>query len=155
MEDAGYSFGPIFQKQIEVGAVAAEPYSRALLFLSEPPSAYAAYAQSPYPMHPVCIDGCLQASAASLLKGHRSSVDTVLIPAMMDEAVNYANSANPETAIAVSSAEYLEIGSLDEKKSYKSKVTVYNPSTGSLVFQVSGLQYHSINTREGHHATHT
>lgn len=62
-EDVGYSFGPIFQKQIEVGAVAAKPYSRALLFLSEPPSAYA---QSPYPMHPVCIDGCLQASAASL-----------------------------------------------------------------------------------------
>lgn len=74
---------------------------------------------------------------------------------MIDEVVNYANSANPETAIAVSSAEYLGIGSLDEKKSYKSKVTVYNPSTGSLLFQVSGLRYHSINTREGHHATHT
>ena len=152
MEDAGYSFGPIFQKQIEVEAVAAKPYSRALLSLSEPPSAYA---QSPYPMHPVCIDGCLQASAASLWNGHRSSVDTVLIPAMMDEVIINDSPANPETGIAVSSAEYLGIGNLDEKKSYKSNVTVYNASTGLLLFQVSGLRYHSINTREGHHATHT
>ena len=152
MEEAGYSFGPIFQKQIEVEAVAGKPYSRSLLSLSEPPSAYA---QSPYPMHPVCIDGCLQASAASLWNGHRSSVDTVLIPAMMDEVVINANSAKPETGIAVSSAEYLGVGSLDEKKSYKPNVAVYNASTGSLLFQVSGLRYHSINFREGHHATHT
>ena len=74
---------------------------------------------------------------------------------MMDEVVINPNSARPETGIAVSSAEYLGIGSLDEKKNYKSNVTVYDASIGSLLFQVSGLRYHSINTREGHHVTHT
>ena len=152
MEGAGYSFGPIFQKQLEVESVAGEPYSRAILSLSDPPSVFS---QSSYPMHPVCIDGCLQASAASLWNGHRSSVNTVLIPAMMDEIIINATPAKPKTGIAVSTAEYSGIGNLEEKKSYKSNVTVYDPSTGSLLFQVSGLRYHSIDTREGGHATHT
>ena len=152
METAGYSFGNLFQKQIKVESVAGKPYSRALLSLSEPPSAFE---QSSYPMHPVCIDGCLQASAASLWNGHRSSVDTVLIPAMMDEVVINTVLPHPETGIAVSSAEYAGVGNTEEKKNYKSNVTVYCSTTGSMLFQVSGLHYHAIETGKEDQRRHT
>jgi len=152
MQDTGYSFGPLFQKQLEVESVAGSRESRSILSLTEPPSAFN---QSSYPMHPVCIDGCLQSAAASLWAGHRSSVNTVLIPAIVDEVIINTPSTRSDTGMAVTSSDYIGVGRPEEAKSYKSNVRVYDPTTGKLLFQMSGLRYHKLDTRDDIHAAHT
>src|SRR5204863_946190 len=100
MHDAGYNFGPLFQKHLEVESVPETRQSRSLVSLAEPPSAWV---QSVYPMHPACIDGCFQSVAPSLWNGNRSSINAVLVPAIVDDVVINSRSTQPETGISVTS----------------------------------------------------
>lgn len=145
MQDVGYNFGPSFQPQIEIEAVAGSRRSRALLSFSEPPSAFP---QSPYSIHPVAIDGCLQSGAPSLWQGIRSAVNEALVPAIIDSLVINSRTVNVETGIAVTSAEFTGIGSPEEVKSYKSHIMVYDSVTKHLLVQINGLQYHKLDALE-------
>ena len=151
MNDAGYNFGPLFQKQLEVESTSGERYSRSLVSFTEPESEYP---QSHYPVHPVCIDGCLQASAPSLWKGNRSGVNAVLVPAIIDEVI-IASRKHPEIAIADSNSKYIGLGRREETKSYMSNASVYDPESGSLLFHVSGLRYYKLETQEDPYAAHS
>ncbi|KAL8912790.1 MAG: hypothetical protein Q9171_002248 [Xanthocarpia ochracea] len=150
MNDAGYNFGPLFQKQLEVESISGRRHNRSLVSLTEPESDYP---QSLYPLHPVCIDGCLQTSAPSLWKGDRSSVNAVLVPAIIDEVI-IACRELPQSAISETSSTYVGLGRREVTQSYMSNVSVYNPSSGSLVFRVSGLRYHRLDTQEDPYAAH-
>lgn len=152
MHDAGYSFGPVFQKHLEVESLSNTRKSRSIVSLSEPAEDYQ---QSPYPMHPVCIDGCLQTVGPSLWKGNRSSVDAVLIPAIIDSIIIKPTVAQPEFGLSVTSSEYVGIGRREKTKNYISNASVYNPDTGALLFQVSGLRYHQLDVLEHQHANHS
>jgi hypothetical protein len=152
MHDAGYSFGPIFQKHLEVESLSGTRKSRSIVSLSEPAEEYQ---QSSYPMHPVCIDGCLQTVGPSLWKGNRSSVDAVLIPAIIDSIIIKPTAVQPELGISVTSSEYVGVGRSDHTKNYMSNASVYDPDTGTLLFQVSGLRYHELNVFEHQHANHS
>ena len=152
MHDAGYNFGPRFQKQLEVESVSGIRQSRSLVSLIEPDSKYP---QSLYPMHPACIDGCMQTSAPSLWKGNRSSVSAVLVPAIIDSLMINFKTTNSEKGISISSSKYVGRGRRDETKNYMSEVTVYDTDTGSLLFQMSGLRYHKLDTRGDVHAAHS
>lgn len=79
----------------------------------------------------------------------------MLVPAMIDELTIKSQPVRPETGIAVASAEYIGVGRPEETKSYKSKVAVYDSKSGLLLFQMSGLRYHKLDTRENLHASHT
>lgn len=149
--DVGYSFGPHFQKQIEVESVAGKRYSRVLLSFSEPQSPNA---QSPYPMHPVCIDGCLQSGVPSLWQGNRSSIDTALVPAIIDDLVLYSRPTGLETGIAVSTSEYIGTGKMNEAKRYKTHVSVYDTESSSMIFRMSGLHYNKLETHKDRHGPH-
>ena len=150
MNDAGYNFGPSFQKQLEVESTSGERHSRSLVSFTEPESTYP---QSRYPVHPVCIDGCLQTSAPSLWMGNRSSVSAVLVPAIIDEVI-ISSRKHPEIAIADTTSAYVGLGRREETKSYMSNASVYDPSNGSLLFRVSGLRYHRLDTQEDPYAAH-
>lgn len=60
----------------------------------------------------------------------------------------------PERGIATSTTEYLGIGHIDERRSYKSNITVYDESSGSQILEFSGLRYHAIDTREAGRSGH-
>ena len=150
MNDAGYNFGPMFQKQLEVESISGERHSRSLLSFTEPDSEFP---QSHYPLHPVSIDNCLQSSAPSLWKGNRSGVNNVLVPAIIDSVI-ITSKKHPETAIADTTSRYVGLGRREETKNYMSDASVYDPRDGSLLFRVSGLRYHRLETQEDPYAAH-
>ena len=150
MNDAGYNFGPMFQKQLEVESVSGERHSRSLLSFKGPESEFS---QSYYPVHPVSIDNCLQSSAPSLWNGNRSGIDNVLVPAIIDSVV-ITSKPCPETAIADTTSRYVGLGRREETKNYMSDASVYDPHNGSLLFRVSGLRYHRLDTQEDPYAAH-
>lgn len=152
MSDAGYSFGESFQKQLLIESVAGQPRNRSTVDLKVPPSEYI---QSDYPMHPTCIDGCFQTAAPSLWRNHRSSVNAVLVPAMIDNLVIQTPTHSPEEGLAISTADYIGVGRIEETKNWKSDVTVLDPTTGELLMQLSGLRYHKLDTREDLNAAHS
>ena len=150
MNDAGYKFGPVFQKQLEVESVSGSRHSRSLISFAEPESEFP---QSYYPIHPVSIDNCLQSSAPSLWKGNRSGINNVLVPAIIDSVV-ITSKNRPKTAIADTTSRYVGLGRREETKSYMSDASVYDPHDGLLLFRVSGLRYHRLDTLEDSYAAH-
>lgn len=151
MHDAGYNFGTLFQKQLEVESVSGQRQSRSIVSLTVPESTYP---QSSYPIHPACIDGCLQTCAPSLWKGNRAGVSDVLVPAIIDEIVITTSGPRPETAVSITKSKHNGLGRLEETKNYVSYASVYDQATGDLLFQVSGLRYHKLDTRENPYAAH-
>jgi hypothetical protein len=152
MYDAGYSFGPLFQKHLEAESTPGNRQSRSLVSLSEPQEEYQ---QSCYPMHPVCIDGCFQTVGPSLWQGDRSTVDSVLVPAMIDNLIINSRPTKPQVGISVTSSKYVGVGRPEDTKNYMSNASVYDPDTGSLLLELSGLRYHKLSTRENPHAAHS
>lgn len=150
MNDVGYNFGPAFQKQLEVESVSGSRHSRSLLSLTDPESEFP---QSYYPIHPVSIDNCLQSSAPSLWNGNRSGINNVLVPAIIDSVV-ITTKSRPETAIADTTSRYVGLGRPEDTKNYMSDASVYDPHDGSLLFRVSGLRYHRLDTQEDSYAAH-
>ncbi len=140
MNDAGYNFGPVFQKHIEVETRSGVRKARSKLSLVAPEEEYR---QSYYPMHPVCIDGCLQTVSLGIFRGNRSDVDAVLIPAIIDSIV-IIPTATPATGIAVTSSKYVGVGRPEASRNYMSNVSVYDPSTSGLLFEVTGIHYHQL-----------
>ena len=153
LADTGYGFGPTFQKQLAVESLSGSRRSRSLVALSEPASAWSP--QSLYPMHPVCMDGCFQTVTPSLCAGDKSAIDAVLVPATIDNLVINSMTTRPEVGISVAYSEYTGRGRPEENKSYKSGCSVYDPNTGRLLLQLTGLHYHQLQTGDGRQADHT
>lgn len=152
LRDIGYNFGPCFQKQLEIESMSGMRQNRARVLLSEHS---ATSIGSPYPMHPTCIDGCLQSGTPSLWHGFRSSIDAVLVPALIDEIKVKSQRSRSKTGIANSSAEYLGFGRQEDAHRYKSHISVYDCKNGMLRLQVRGLRYHKLDIRNSLHASHT
>ncbi|KAK2793589.1 putative secondary metabolism biosynthetic enzyme [Onygenales sp. PD_12] len=141
MADVGHNFGPRFQKLIQVESVPGKRYSRTLVSLEIPESKYP---QSPYPIHPACIDGCLQSCAPSLWNGNHNSLNAVLVVAMIDSLT--ITSSPAVLGLSLTSSEYSGLGRPENTKNYISNGTVYDPKTGKLLLQLAGLRYHGIDT---------
>ncbi|KAK2010479.1 putative polyketide synthase [Colletotrichum eremochloae] len=152
MREVGYSFGPSFQKQIAVEAVAGQRRNRALVSFEYPPSSHR---QSLYPLHPACLDSCFQAGSASLHRGHRTGVSQLLLPAMIDELTIPAQASSPTRGMALASAEYSGKGRKTDAKRYKSHVDVFDIDNGRLVFRLKGLHYHALDHASETQLQHT
>ncbi|MCJ1439395.1 hypothetical protein MMC27_008789 [Xylographa pallens] len=148
--NTGYSFGPLFQKVLAVESTSGKRESRSHVDLTEPPSAWAV--QSLYPMHPACIDGCFQTVTPSLWAGNRSAVDQVLVPAGIDSLVIYPASTRPRHGVSMATSQYTGRGRQEENKSYSSSCSVYDPETGGILLQLTGLRYHKLDTGGKSHA---
>jgi acyl transferase domain-containing protein len=153
MADAGYGFGPAFQRQLEVESTSGQRTSRSLVDLREPPSAWSI--QSPYPLHPACIDGCFQTVTPSLVAGIRSNIKSVLIPALIDDLVIFPNTSRPDRGVSVTSSKYVGKGRQDDDKNYTSSCTVHDPETQKTILRLTGLHYHRLDTGTDPLASHT
>ena len=151
MEDAGYGFGPLFQRQLHIEAIAGERRARATVDMRDPPSAYP---QSYYPIHPACLDGCLQTCAPSLWAGRRNSVNAVLVPAIIDELTVVQQDAPVETGIGISTAKYVGLGRKELTKNFMSDSSIYDMQSENLLVRISGLRYHKLDTRESPYEAH-
>ena len=152
MHDAGYNFGPLFQKHLEIESLSGSRQSRSTVSLTPPDSGYT---QSTYPLHPACIDGCLQTCAPSLWAGDRSGINAVLIPAIIDEVIVSSNDLVPTKGISTTTSKFVGLGRQEDTQSYMSMASVYDPTNGSLLFQLSGLRYHRLETRPNPYDAHT
>ncbi len=144
LTNVGYGFGPLFEKQLKVESVAGQRRSRSHVSLTEPASASAP--QSPYPMHPACIDGCFQTVTPSLWAGHRSAISAVLVPATIDDLIINRTASLPEIGISVTNSRYSGRGRLEESKNYISGCSVHDPDSGALLLRLTGLRYHKLDT---------
>jgi len=152
MSDAGYGFGPLFQKHLEIESTSGKRSSRSLVDLSPPPSAWT---QSEYPLHPVCMDGCFQTVTPSLVAGIRSNIKSVLIPAVIDDLIIFPSSSHSERGISITSSEYVGKGNPDDDKNYLSNCTVHDADSKAVILRLSGLRYHRLDTGANSLAAHT
>ncbi|RDW79928.1 hypothetical protein BP6252_04566 [Coleophoma cylindrospora] len=153
VNEAGYGFGPQFQKQIAVESTPGQRASRSQVSLTQPLSAFSP--QSEYPMHPACMDGCFQTVTPSLWAGDRTAINAVLVPAVVDDLVINAVQTNAELAVSVTTSEYTGRGRLDEAKSYLSSCSIYDSSNGNLLMQLTGLRYHKLDAGKDANAHQT
>lgn len=152
MQDAGYNFGKDFQKHLEVESTVGQLANRSVVSLEPPPSRWK---QSHYPIHPANMDGAFQSVAPSLWHGDRSSIDAVLVPAVVDSITIYPQRQDGNTrGISVATSEYLGVGRKESKKNYSSSCRVFSPADGSVLFELEGLRYHQLQTRGDVYTTH-
>ncbi|KAM0794183.1 hypothetical protein BDR22DRAFT_827160 [Usnea florida] len=130
MHDAGYSFGPLFQKHLEIESTSGSRESRSIISLTSPASEYP---QSLYPLHPTSINGCLQSCTPSLWAGDRTSISAVLIPSIINEVIVSSNNKIPDKATSVTASQYVGIGREEETKNYMSNAFVIISEIVNLV----------------------
>ncbi|KAI5862010.1 reducing type I polyketide synthase [Durotheca rogersii] len=135
---AGFNFGPSFQKHLTMEYTAGQRKGRSTVSLEAPPSAWQ---QSPYVMHPACMDGCFQTVLSSAWQGDRSAVDAALVPLQIDSLVIPWRAQQPSEGIAVARSEYGGIGRTDVAKNWSASTTTYHPVDGSLLLEMKGLRY--------------
>ncbi|KAK3356488.1 reducing type I polyketide synthase [Lasiosphaeria hispida] len=151
MQDAGYNFGTDFQKHLEVESTVGHFANRSLVALEPPPSTWK---QSHYPIHPANMDGAFQSVAPSLWQGDRSSIDAVLVPAIVDSITIYPQREGVTQGISVATSEFIGVGRKESKKNYFSSCQVFSPKDGALLFELKGLRYHQLQTRGDVYTTH-
>ncbi|KAJ5100194.1 PKS-like enzyme [Penicillium angulare] len=152
LRSAGYSFGSSFKSLIELEAVAGMRCNRALVSFEQPPSAHA---QSPYSVHPVAIDGCLQSGAPSLWRGIRSAVGFALVPAVIDETTVNAHDQILKRGVSNTSAEFSGVGSREGAQNYNSNIQVHDAANGKPLIEVCGLWYNKLDVDPETTSAHT
>lgn len=152
MQDAGYNFGPSFQKHVAVETTLGRRHSRSVVSLDAPASRWSP--QSDYPLHPACMDGFFQTTTASLWEGDRSSMNAVLIPSSIDSVVLAARPRAPE-GVVVTSADYIGTGRREDKTNYSSRGTMYDPADGAVMAELKGVHYSRLETRADVYTSYT
>ncbi|KAK4243497.1 polyketide synthase dehydratase-domain-containing protein [Corynascus novoguineensis] len=138
MSESGFHFGPSFQKHLEIEYTNGQRTSRSSVSLEVPESAWH---QSPYVMHPACIDGSFQTVLASVWVGDSSAVDAPLVPLQIDSLTIPWRAEQPRHGVGVANAKYVGIGRTDVPKNYAASTAVYHPVDGSLLIKMKGLRY--------------
>jgi acyl transferase domain-containing protein len=135
----GYGFGPAFQKLIQVESVSGQRNGRSLVSLTEPPSKWSP--QSYFPIHPASLDGCFQTVTPSLWAGERGSLNSVVVPSILDDIIINRVPHSLKNGLSLAESQYSGRGRLEEAKSYFSNCTVYDSETGSLLMKMTGLRF--------------
>ncbi|KAF2177304.1 ketoacyl-synt-domain-containing protein [Zopfia rhizophila CBS 207.26] len=151
MSDVGYNFGKSFQKLQFVETTSGPRQCRSQVHLNPPASEYL---QSEYPMHPAAFDGCMQSCAPGLWRDIKSSVNAVLVPAIIDDVVIRTGIQGSDRGISVSQSLFAGPGRTDMTKNYSSNTKIYDPETGNLIFKLTGLRYHMIDFQDTPYAAH-
>ncbi|KAI1361343.1 putative polyketide synthase [Xylaria arbuscula] len=151
MSDVGYKFGQAFQKLQLVETISGSRQCRSQIDLLMPPSQYS---QSRYLLHPAALDGCMQSCAPGLWNGIRSSVNAVLVPAVIDDIVIKTGAQKVENGISVSISTFSGPGRKEETKNYASNCRVYNPVSKELLLKMTGLRYRKLDFQDTPYAGH-
>ena len=141
LRDVGYNFGPAFQPAIAIESKAGSLHCRALIKLDPPTSRFP---QSHYAMHPAVIDGAMQISSVALNRGHRSAVDTLMLPALIDDLVIFPQHGAAR-GIVNASTEWSGVGRSDDNKRYVSNIRLFSENSHEMLLYMQGLRCHAIN----------
>ena len=141
MRNVGYNFGPAFQSSIAIESKAESRQCRALISLDAPTSHFP---QSDYALHPASIDGALQIATVALNRGHRSAINTLLPPALIDDLVIFPQS-KAARGIVSSSATWSGVGRPDDNKRFMSDIRLFAETSHEMLLHLQGLRYHAIN----------
>jgi acyl transferase domain-containing protein len=142
--EIGYGFGPAFQRLLKVESTSGQRHSRSTVSLTPPPSKWSP--QSYYPVHPAALDGCFQTVTPALWVGERDSLNAVVVPSIIDSLIINKVPAQLGEGLSVADSQYSGRGRLDEAKSYFANCSVYDPATGALLVQLSGLRFAKLDT---------
>jgi hypothetical protein len=96
-------------------------------------------------MHPAAIDGCLQIATVSLNRGHRSAIDTLMPPRLIDNLVIFPQPDGPGRGIVASEAMWSGVGRPDDNKRYVSDIRTFAEGNEEMLLHLRGLRYHAIN----------
>ncbi|KAI1103410.1 putative polyketide synthase [Jackrogersella minutella] len=151
MSDVGYNFGSSFRKLQKVESSSGSRKCRSQIDLLPPSSKYA---QSYYPIHPAAFDGCMQSCAPGLWHGIKSSINAVLVPAIIDDIVIRPSICGFSSGISVSESLFAGPGETDLTKNYCSNAKVFDLDTGKMIFKLSGLRYHTLDFQDSPYASH-
>jgi hypothetical protein len=80
----------------------------------------------------------------ALFRGNRSDVDAVLIPAIIDSIIIIPSTTKRDLGRAVTTSKYAGVGRPEVSKNYTSDVSVYDPESRDLLFEVAGIHYHQL-----------
>ena len=142
--EIGYGFGPAFQKLLQVESTSGQRHSRSIVSLTDPASKWSP--QSYYPVHPAALDGCFQTVTPALWAGERDSLNSVVVPSIIDSLIINKVPAHLEEGLSVANSQYSGRGRLEEAKSYFANCSVHDPATGALLVQLSGLRFAKLDT---------
>lgn len=148
----GYGYGPEFQKIIAVEAIAGSLTTRNHISLKPPTSSLV---QSAYPLHPCTMDACIQAFIPSVWRGDRCAVNTVLLPAIIDELTITNAAKTSELGVAIASSKYSGKGRIGDKRNWYTDISMCDPETGELLFKLNALRYHILPNGTDAGAEHT
>ena len=141
MRDVGYNFGPAFQPSIAIESKAGSLRSRALIKLDTPTSRFP---QSRYAMHPTAIDGAMQITTVALNRGHRSAINTLMPPALIDDLVIFPQHGAVR-GIVNASAMWGGVGRSDDNKRYVSGIRMFSENSHEMLLHLQGFRCHAIN----------
>ncbi|KAJ0420834.1 hypothetical protein BJY00DRAFT_312760 [Aspergillus carlsbadensis] len=147
MRDAGYLYGPHFQKQLAVETTQGHPRSRAMVSLAPPPSQWTP--QSGYLIHPAPMDACFQSVFPSVYNGDRSSLETVLLPAQIDSLIVSGQSRRANEAISIAVAQ-----GNPESKELLASASVYDHASGSFIMELKGLSFSTMDVGPSVYLSH-
>ncbi|KAI1170391.1 putative polyketide synthase [Nemania sp. FL0916] len=151
MSDVGYNFGKEFRKLQLTETISGSRNCRSQIGLRLPQSSFP---QSHYPMHPAVLDGCMQSCAPGLWSGINSNVDSVLVPAVIDDIVFRSTYGGGDKGISISHSAFAGPGRGEETKNYVSHAKIYDSESGELLLRITGLRYHKLDvqgpTSSGH-----
>ncbi|TVY83046.1 Fumagillin dodecapentaenoate synthase [Lachnellula suecica] len=153
LADIGHGYGPAFQKHLTVESTIGKRQSRSSISLKAPIKSL--YGESSYPMHPTCIDGCFQTVLPPMWEGDRTNIDAVLVPSVIGSLVITGGKEQSTEAISVASTHYLGVGPTDAPTSYGADCAVYEPASGALLFEMSGLRTVQLETSKDDEGKHT
>ncbi|CAG5139713.1 uncharacterized protein ALTATR162_LOCUS550 [Alternaria atra] len=149
MREVGYMFGDAFQPCQEIEAQADARHCRAVIKLGLPESKHQ---QSNYAMHPAAMDGCLQIATVALNRGHRSALDTLMPPRLIDEFIIFPqplrklqSAGDVSRGIVASEAKYGGVGRPDDNKRFVSDIRTFSEGDHQMLCHLQGLRYHAIN----------
>ena len=108
-----------------------------------------------YPIHPASLDGCFQTVTPSLWAGERSSMNAVLVPAIIDSLIINKIGTNLKEGLSSAISKYSGRGRSEEAKSYFSSCSVWDSENGSLLMRLSGLRYAKLDTGVKNDSIHT
>ncbi|KAF7175177.1 hypothetical protein CNMCM7691_006581 [Aspergillus felis] len=128
LRDAGYSYGPDFQKLVAVEGTEGKPSSRSLISLESPRSKWEP--QSEYPLHPAPLDSVLQSMFPSLHRGNRSALDRLLVPRGISELTLSGHIWKTAEAVSVTTW-----------NNVSGDASLYDPVSGSLIMQLNGVSF--------------
>ena len=136
--EIGMSFGPAFQKVLDIEATSGQHNCRTRLSLVPPQSKWEP--QSYYPIHPAVLDACFQSVNPALVAGERSKIQDIMIPAVLDDVlINKVPQALHE-GLSVAESVFTGRGRKDQLKSYFANVSMHDPESGALFVRARGIR---------------